>query len=345
MDRTTWETTRSTAVEQLARLEERRGEQRDQPMRDGLFAQELARIKALLRDMDEQEEAVLARAEIQANRPDDCRCLGTGGLGMLQAVMSDGLTLFDGYCGCPEGAALSEAAAWATEGVDAEDRVEREREEQERKTARERELLLRSGIDQRYASCTFASFREILLARHALRQDMDAALRMMEESYTKGTMLRGDYIWGEPGHGKTSLQVSAMRALIGLGRTCLFIHYGDLLERLRLAYGRRDGSGDELLERLRLVPALFLDDLGMVQASRHEAGRITNLIASRHSAGKRLLTGFTSNHTMRDISILLTNGDDPVSAKRLEGRLREMCDEIRLRTIDLRTGLREHVPS
>lgn len=344
MDLSTWDSTRSTAGEQLAALEKQRGDDDQATARDGLFAQELSRVRLLMRELNSQEDSVRARDALQAQRPEGCACLGTGGLGRLLAVLSDGMTVFERYCGCDEGQALQEAVAWANEGVDAEDRAEQERAEQERAAIRERELMARAGIDQRYSICTFDSFRELLISRNALRRDVDAALTAMEESYTRGTPLRGDWIWGDPGHGKTSLQTSMARALIGRGRSCIVMHYGDLLEQLRLAFGRRDGSGDEVLERIRKAPIFFLDDFLMVEASRYEMGRVTNLLVARHAAGNRLLTGVTSNYSMKQASERMT-ADDPVAAKRMEGRFREMCDEIRLRTIDLRTGLREHVVS
>jgi len=347
-DLSTWETTRSTAAEQLEKLSDRQGEHAASDVRDGLFLQEMSRLRAYLRELDLQESDVRRKAKIQESRPRGCSCLGTGGIGMLTAVMSDGLTVFEDYCvACPEGNELRELATWANAGIEEDDRIEQERVKQEQREAREREILARSGIDQRYARCTFQTFRDILTERRALRKDLDRALAAMEQAYTEGTPLRGDYIYGEPGHGKTSLQVAMARALIARGRTCIFIHYGDLLERMRAAYGRKDGSSDDLLERMRNAPVLFMDDFMMVQASRYELGRITTLLVARHAAGRRLLTGFNSNYDIKEAALRLSEGveDGRHEAKRIEGRLREMCDEIHLRTIDLRTGLREHVVS
>jgi DNA replication protein DnaC len=350
MDLSTWEITRSTAAAELETAERRRlaalNDHKDGEVvtaGDGLMFQEVSRARVRLRDLDDQEEAVRRRAELQDGRPSDCLCLGTGGVGRLLAVMSDGLTIFEDYCtACPEGIALREMSAWASVGIEEEDRQEQERAERERQIAREREMLTRAGIDQRYAGCTFESLRALLVERQAMRPDLDRALSKIEHGYASGP-LRGDWIWGEPGHGKTSLQTAMARMLIAQGRSCVVMHYGDLLEKMRLAYGRKDGSGDELMERLRNVPVFFLDDFMMVQASKHEIGRVTTLLVARHAAGRRLLTGFTSNYSIREASLRLTGDDGGYDAKRIEGRLREMCDELPWKTVDLRTGLREHV--
>jgi DNA replication protein DnaC len=316
----------------------------DGASRSGLFAQERARVEAQIADLDGIYDDVQARADIQRRRPPDCTCLGTGGVGRLVAVMSDGLVLFQDYCRCRDGQRAREAANWANETINEEEERDRQLLERRLKRAREQDILSRAGIDQRYAQCTFESYRKLLERRGLLTETVRKALDVMEHAYVETCdPLRGDYLHGPPGHGKTSLQIAMLRAWIEHGRSGIFMPCGDLLEQLKASFSRRDGSGDELLNRLRNTPFLILDDIAMAPMSAYERARLVNLIAARHAAGRRLLTGFTSQYSMRDVALRLTDDDGGNDYNRILRRLREMCDETHLVTGDLSMVERQHI--
>lgn len=336
----TWKTTRKSASFELDRLASRRADPiGDGAIRDGLFAQERARLERVLRDLDAEEPAVRERAAIAAERPDGCACLGAGGLGLLTCVLSGGQAVFEAYCGCREGRRAREAATWAQADVLAAEAAERAEAERRAGEERTRDLLTRAGIDRRYAGCTFASFRALLARRGLLTEATDLLLRAREDSYASGDPLRGDYLYGQPGRGKTSVAVSILRAWVERGRAGTFVRCGDLTDALRAGWARRDGSGDELLERLRAVPLLVLDDFAMTVGSPVDRAVFVKLLAARHAGG--LLTIFTSNYSIGEAAQRLAPEDGLYEAERLEGRLLEMCDPWQLETGQLRTGERE----
>lgn len=264
---------------------------------------------------------------------------------MLTAVLSSGLTIFERYCECTEGRRLEDAALWAESGADQEDTEERARLDADRRKAAIREIMGRAGIDHRYAGCTFQGLHALLKSRGLLSPDVARALAVMARSYGSGQPSRGDYIYGEPGNGKTSLLASMARALLDAQRSVMFVHYGEINERVKASYGRRDGVGDDLFERMKKAPVLLVDDFVMTPPSPSERSRWTTLIVSRHNAGSRLLTGFSANYRVSDAALRLTGDDGAYDAQRIQGRFREMCDEMELRTGDLRTGAREDIPS
>jgi DNA replication protein DnaC len=301
-------------------------------------------LLAQLADLDAQEDAVLRRDALQRDRPEGCGCLGVGGTGLLIAVLSDGLPIFEGYCPCDDGERAREAAAWANEAVEQQDADEQRQIEQARRLARSRDMLVRAGIDRRYEVCTFENLRALLAARGYLAHDNelmpDAMLAALELSYGKREPLRGDYIYGAPGHGKTSSALAALRAWIERGRSGRFIREGDFLDALHASMARKDGEGDALLEQLKTTPLLVFDDLAMMVRSAYDRGKVVGLLVARHA--DNALTILTSNYSRKEAALRLSDGDG-MERDRLEGRLREMCDQWQLVTGDLRTGDRDDV--
>jgi DNA replication protein DnaC len=342
MEAGTWRTIRRSVSSDLDKLRTSRTSRSDGSISDGLYAQEEARLVTKLAEIEAQQEAVEARQAISETRADGCICLGVGGVGTLIAVLSDGLPIFEGYCTCEDGERAREAAAWANEAVQAQEETERRRYDQTQRHARSRDIRARAGIEQRYEVCTFGNLLDLIRRRGYLTPQNEYAIRTRAHAYCEGEPLRGDFIYGPPGHGKTSFALSSLGAWIERGRSGRFIGEGDFLDRLHASMSRHDGEGDALLEDLKTTPLLVFDDLGMMIRTTYDRGKIVNLLVARHAANK--LTILTSNFSIREVSLRLS-GEDTVEHERLEGRLREMCDELRLVTGQLRTPHREDVPS
>lgn len=309
-------------------------------LRVGMFVQEEARLLAQLAELDRVEQDVRERDGIQQGRPDGCACLGVGGTGPLICVYSDGLPVFDGYCSCEDGERARDAAAWADEALVEEERRRRDAEEQERQQRRTRDILVRSGIEQRYEACTFDSLRTLLEKRRLMNVNTAKYLKTIEQAYGVKGPGRGDYLWGAAGHGKTSTAISALRAWIGRGKVGRFVGEGDFLDAMHAGMDTRDGTGTALLESLKTVPLLVFDDLAMVVRSAYDRSLIVSLIVARHAAN--LPTFFTSNYPISEAALRLSDGDG-MELGRLERRLREMCDEFQLVTGQLGISGREEV--
>lgn len=343
MDRTTWKTTRNTVSTNLDALAGTTGEHG--AVSSGMFLQERLRLQLRLRELDALEPTIAEAEAIRATRPEDCACLGAGGLAPLICVLSDGTALFKHYCGCRDGVAAQEAALWANEAANAQEAEDERLDAELQRRAKAREVLARAGIDQRYAECTFASFRALLKRRGLLTPKIRGYLRTCETAYGEDEPLRGDYLYGAPGHGKTSIAISCLRAWVERGRSGLFVRCGDVADQVRASWTRRDGEADLLMERLRTVPLLVLDDLAMTDASPNERALFVKVLSARHAAGRARPTIITSNYPMKEASQRLAADEAAYEAERIEGRLLEMCDPWRLVTGQLRTGERGDVPA
>lgn len=122
-------------------------------------------------------------------------------------------------------------------------------------------------------------------------------------------------IAGPSGSGKTHLAAAVANRCIERGQLTLFLAVPDLLDHLRATYRPdADTAYDELLEQLRSVPLLVLDDLGSHQSTPWAQEKLFQLINHRHAA--RLPTVVTLAAPLSRLEPRLrTRLTDPSSSK------------------------------
>jgi DNA replication protein DnaC len=258
-----------------------------------LLPSERRRLAGRLDRLDRQLALAARRDALQAGRPPGCWCLGVGGQGrryLPPAVASgpDGepVHLCERYCGCPEGQALEAAHAplrRAAQRWYAELRL--------------REIWGRAGVPEGCRDWTLESFPA----------DAGNAAALAAVRAWCGQRERWLLLWGPYRTGKTGLAVGAARAAAEQGRPVLFVTVPDLLDRLRSSY-RGGGPGEaEVLDSLRAVDLLVLDDLGAERRRRDDDGwareRLFVLLNHRHDARRQ--TVLTTNLAPQALAALL----------------------------------------
>lgn len=329
---TDWTRTRNYLTNEIERLTARLGDSSDE-LRSASFLQAIAQRRNELARLDAERTDVEERDALDS----DCPCLGVGGYGQLVCV-TNGVPEFTTYCWCDFGQQLkAKADQSAAESDRLRDERDREEEEQAQRDRNTR-AIERAGIDNLYRAATLKNYLGTLRERNALSPKLERILVRIGTAYHEKQPLRSDFIYGEAGHGKTWLSVALLKAWINRGRAGMFIRCSALTDALKK--GMRDGSADALMERLEEIELLVLDDFAMLIGSAYERSKIINLLVTRHASGK--LTLINSNYSMEEAARRLV-GDDQVGTEeaRLLGRLREMCDPLELKTVDLRTGTRE----
>ncbi len=116
----------------------------------------------------------------------------------------------------------------------------------------------------------------------------DAAQRFAEDP--KGWLL----LSGLYGTGKTHLAAAVGNARLRRGDEVIFTTVPDLLDHLRATYGPNSEMGyDEMFNRMRNVPLLILDDLGVENPSPWAQEKLFQLLNHRYAG--RLNTVITTN--------------------------------------------------
>jgi DNA replication protein DnaC len=156
--------------------------------------------------------------------------------------------------------------------------------------------------------------------RASLRTARDVA-QMYARAPHGWLVLEGTY-----GCGKTHLAAAVANARIEQDENVLFITAPDLLDHLRTTYGPTADIGyDEMFDRLRNIPLLVLDDLGVENPSPWAQEKLFQLLNYRY------------NHKLP--TIITTNTDLDLLDPRIRSRLLDesIIHRVRIAALDYRT--------
>jgi len=182
-----------------------------------------------------------------------------------------------------------------------------------------------SGIPARYKKCRFKNFNPE--TPYQLK-----ALRVCVDFFSKFPFVnRGVLLYGPPGTGKTHLAVATLRNVIEhKGLKGLFCDFRGLLIDLKSSYENRTSSS-EILDSVRKVPLLVLDDVGAERNTDWAKDILSEIINYRYT--RSLPTIVTTNLRFDDLT-----GETFVEKfdQRTESRLYDMCQIVKVEGHDRR---------
>ena len=134
------------------------------------------------------------------------------------------------------------------------------------------ELFQRAMIPTAFGEWDFDTFP----VDSAKRLAYDAALAYAQEAQ-RGNLL----LVGATGTGKTGLAIAILKSRLQQGVPSLFISVPDLLDKIRATF---DGQGDytRLMEMVKRIDFLALDDLGAHHATEWAREKLFQVIGHRH---------------------------------------------------------------
>lgn len=197
--------------------------------------------------------------------------------------------------------------------------VENDRDMQER--------LRRFGNLGAHRDKTFANFSTALEGRNYTRRELDSLAQAKRIGHAFAAQPSGWILYEGPyGCGKTHLAVAIANDRLELfGEQVLFITAPDLLDFLRMTYSPTvEASYDEYFERIRNVPLLVLDDLGVENPSPWAKEKMFQLLNFRHFMA--LPTVITTNASLDEL-------DARISSRMLE---RDIVKHIKISAPDYR---------
>jgi DNA replication protein DnaC len=105
-------------------------------------------------------------------------------------------------------------------------------------------------------------------------------------------------IIGATGTGKTGLSVCILKARLQQAVPSLFISVPDLLDKIRATFGGH-GDYEHLMETVKAIDFLVLDDLGAHYATRWASEKLFQVLGYRHDW--RLPTVITSDRSLAEL--------------------------------------------
>ena len=167
-------------------------------------------------------------------------------------------------------------------------------------------------------------------------------LKKFLDNYKKGAGMKGIYLTGNFGCGKTYLISAALNELAKKDHKIAIIYYPEFLRSLKESFNDPEGY-NEKFRIIKRVEVLLIDDIGaetMTEWSRDEV--LGTILQYRMQEG--LTTFFTSNLTIKDLEehfSVSAKGIEKVKAKRIVERIKHLTEEMTLISENKRTKTNE----
>ena len=149
------------------------------------------------------------------------------------------------------------------------------------------------------------------------------------KKYEKKEKVKGLYLNGNFGCGKSYLVSACINELIRKGYKGALVYYPEFLRSLKASFGK---DFDEQFNYAKKADLLLIDDIGAENITSWSRDEILGPIL-QYRMDEKLPTFFTSNLSLEELEVHLScaNGKvDKVKAKRIIERIKFMTDEIKL---------------
>ncbi len=149
------------------------------------------------------------------------------------------------------------------------------------------------------------------------------------KNYTKGEYVKGIYLNGSFGSGKTYIISALFNDLAKKGYKSAIVYYPDFLVDLKSSFNT---NYDEKFNFIKKVPLLLLDDIGAENVSNYNRDEVLGPIL-QYRMEEKLPTFFTSNLTIEELEnnlSITSNGVDKVKSRRIIERIKQLTENYEL---------------
>ena len=157
-----------------------------------------------------------------------------------------------------------------------------------------------------------------------------AVMSFMDDYLSKQTG-KGIYFHGSHGTGKTYMMAAVANELAKSGVVCALVYFPELIAQIKSSFGGEGISSNQIIEDLKNVPILMLDDIGAESVTswmRDEVlGRILN-----YRMQQEMPTFFTSNFDYKELEAhykQTQKGEyEPLKAARIMERVKALSTPV-----------------
>lgn len=149
------------------------------------------------------------------------------------------------------------------------------------------------------------------------------------KKYGKDSELKGLYLHGSFGCGKSYMISALLNELGKQGIKCINVYYPNLLKKLKSSF---KDNYDDLVEEISNCDVLLLDDIGAENNTTWARDEILGSIL-QHRMDNNLTTFFTSNFNINELESHLSetsSSTDKIKARRIIERIKQLTNDIEL---------------
>ena len=149
------------------------------------------------------------------------------------------------------------------------------------------------------------------------------------KDYEKNKNIKGCYLHGSFGSGKSFILAALVNQLAKNGAKCVIMYYPDMLGRLKESFS---DDFDVKMHTLKTCDVLMIDDIGAESVTQWSRDEILGTIL-QYRMDSKLPTFFTSNLNIDELETHLSQtktGIDIVKAKRIIERVKFLTEDLEL---------------
>ena len=163
-------------------------------------------------------------------------------------------------------------------------------------------------------------------------------LKDFYDNYNKNKKVKGLYLYGNFGCGKTYLISALFNELAKKGVHSTIVYFPDFLRSLKASFGNAEDNYEERFDEVKEAKLLLLDDIGAEKLSDWARDEVLGVIL-QYRMDEHLPTFLTSNLSLKELEehLQITSGSaNKVKARRLIERIKYLTEEIKMISINRR---------
>ncbi|MCR4581019.1 MAG: primosomal protein DnaI [Bacilli bacterium] len=155
------------------------------------------------------------------------------------------------------------------------------------------------------------------------------------KDYDKDNHIKGLYLHGSFGSGKTYILAALFNELAKKNKKCIICYYPEMLRKLKESFG---STFEYDMNELKTCDLLLIDDIGAESVTSWSRDEILSTIL-QYRMDEKLPTFFTSNLNISELEAHLSetkDSIDKVKARRIIERIKQLTDDIEIISVNRR---------
>ena len=182
-----------------------------------------------------------------------------------------------------------------------------------------------------------ASFKDIY-KDDSSRLETIKYLKKFYDEYKKGERIKGLYLYGNFGCGKTYLVSALFNELAKKDIRSTIIYFPEFLRSLKASFGNTEDNYEDRFDAVKEANLLLLDDIGAEKLSDWARDEVLGVIL-QYRMEEHLPTFFTSNLSLKELEEHLQIGrssEDKIKARRIIERVKYLTNDIEMNSVNRR---------